>query len=70
MVQNKADTTLAENSSLKAACQAAEKAEEEFREKSTIAEVSDFNWNMQSNTNRASALIFCVERFVKHGCVY
>lgn len=42
-IQNKAETALAENSAMKTACQAAEKAEEESREKSKMAEVSDFN---------------------------
>lgn len=42
-IQNKAETALAENCALKTACQAAEKAKEESREKSTMAEVSDFN---------------------------
>lgn len=42
-MQDEAKTVLAENSALKTACQAAEKANEESREKSTMAEVSDFD---------------------------
>lgn len=42
-IQNEAETALAENNALKTACQAAEKAKEESREKSTMAEVSDFD---------------------------
>lgn len=42
-MQNEAETALAENNALKTACQAAEKAKEDSREKSTMAEVSDFD---------------------------
>lgn len=42
-IQNEAETAVAENNALKTACQAAEKAKEESREKSTMAEVSDFD---------------------------
>ncbi|XP_075881103.1 synaptonemal complex protein 1 isoform X2 [Nelusetta ayraudi] len=38
-VKNEAETALAENNALKTACQAAEKAKEESREKSTMAEI-------------------------------
>lgn len=42
-IQIKAEAALAENFALKTACQAAEKAKEESREKSTMAEVLEFN---------------------------
>lgn len=38
-IQNEAEIAFAENSALKTACQAAEKAKEDSRKKSTIAEV-------------------------------
>lgn len=40
-IQNEVETALAENSALGTACQAAVKAKEESKEKSTMAEVSD-----------------------------
>lgn len=39
LIQNEAEIAFAENSSLKTVCQAAEKAKEDSRKKSTMAEV-------------------------------
>lgn len=65
-MQNKAETALAENCALKKACQAAETAEQESREKSTMAEVSDWSWSLQFSVFYNT---LCVVRCVRHVCV-